>query len=198
MQTKRASVQFFERDDGKRWRSVGSSKDAVLGKNGLAWSWAHSRFAAKGEPTKKEGDGRTPVGFFTVGQAFGFASEKRRDYVTLKKGAHFCVDDPRSPLYNAVVPRADAGDAVSGEDMAKVPHYEQGLFLDYPTNRALQGGSCIFVHIWRAKESATVGCVALARHDVEEMQRWSAGKTTVMGILPEPAWRRLRPCLEGV
>lgn len=197
MSSASASVQYFERQNDGVWQPVGKKKSAILGRNGLGWSWAFKQFASSTEPIKKEGDGRTPAGFFSVGQAFGFASSGHGNYVHLKKGEHFCVDDPGSPYYGAIVSKEKAGKGVSGEDMAVISLYRQGLFLDYPANRETKGGSCIFVHVWRAKNKPTVGCVALAEDDVKDLQRWSAAKVTVMGILPEKAWPELRPCFPG-
>jgi D-alanyl-D-alanine dipeptidase len=96
-----------------------------------------------------------------------------------------------------VLPKANAGEA-SGEDMGLEPLYRQGLFVDYPTSAAHRGGSCIFVHVRRAQTAGTAGCVAMAEDDVRELQQWSAGKKTAIGILPESAWKTLRSCFPGI
>ena len=191
-----AQVQLYERPSGKRWRSVGAPKPAVLGKNGMAWSFAHEGLA-EGAPLKREGDRRTPAGVFALGKPFGFAESDMAGYVPLRLGEHYCVDDPASPHYNAVVTKAAAAGA-SGEDMAAMPLYRRGLFVDYPTSREAKGGSCIFVHSWRSKSSGTAGCVALGEADVEALQRWSAGGKTLIAILPQSAWERLRSCFPGL
>ncbi len=192
-----AQVRLFESRAGK-WHQAGAGKKAVLGGGGLAWSWTQERFAGKGEPVKKEGDRKTPAGFFSIAAPFGFAQSERKGYVRLAKGEHYCVDDPASPHYNSIVPKAKAGEGVSGEDMAAIPPYRKGLFLNYPTSREKRGGSCIFVHVWRTPSSPTSGCVALAEADVEDIQSWSANGATAIGIVPEPAWRRLRGCFPGL
>jgi L,D-peptidoglycan transpeptidase YkuD (ErfK/YbiS/YcfS/YnhG family) len=190
-----ATVRRFERNGGKDWRATGKPKPAVLGKNGMAWAWNYQQLSG-GARIKAEGDGRTPAGFFPIGKPFGFSSGPA-GYVRLAPGENYCVDDPASPHYNAVVTKAAAG-GVSGEDMGTVSLYRQGLFIDYPTNRALKGGSCIFLHTWRARSSGTSGCVALTQRDVEEVQRWSEGRKTVIGILPQSAWKTLRSCFPGI
>jgi L,D-peptidoglycan transpeptidase YkuD (ErfK/YbiS/YcfS/YnhG family) len=192
-----AKVQRFEKQ-GERWRAAdGRPKSASLGKNGMAWSWASKAYGLAGEPAKTEGDKRTPAGFFPIGKPFGFTPRDVPGYVTLRAGQHYCVDAPHSPYYNSVVPKASAGDA-SGEDMAAIPLYRQGLFVDYPANREAKGGSCIFVHVWRKKNAGTAGCVALAERDVMDMQRWSQAKPTVIGILPRGVWEKLRSCFPGL
>ncbi len=191
-----AKVQLFEKRGGN-WHPGGKRMAASLGGGGMAWSWASKSHAPAGEPIKSEGDKRTPAGFFTVGKPFGFSRRNLPGYVGLHPGQHYCVDDPHSPHYNTVIPKTSAG-AVSGEDMATIPLYRQGLFLAYPTNRDAKGGSCIFVHVWRRRNASTAGCVALAEHDVVAMQDWSQAKPTVMGILPKAAWNRLRSCFPGL
>jgi L,D-peptidoglycan transpeptidase YkuD (ErfK/YbiS/YcfS/YnhG family) len=191
-----ATVQFYERADGKSWKAVGKSKPAVLGKNGMAWSYS-SKLAPAGGRVKTEGDGRSPAGFFPLGAPFGFAPSGPAGYVQLKPGAQYCVDDPASPHYNQIVAKSAAGGA-NGEDMGAIPLYKQGLFVDYPTGRAEKGGSCIFVHIWRRKGVGTAGCVALAERDVKEMQRWSTGRKTLIGILPQSGWEASRSCFPGL
>jgi L,D-peptidoglycan transpeptidase YkuD (ErfK/YbiS/YcfS/YnhG family) len=191
-----AKVQRFEKQ-GKGWRAAGRAKAASLGKGGMAWSWASKAFATAGERVKAEGDKRTPAGFFPIGKPFGFTPRDVPGYVSLRTGQHYCVDDPNSPHYNSVVPKASAA-YVSGEDMATIPLYRQGLFVDYPSSREAKGGSCIFVHVWRKKNAGTAGCVALAERDVMDMQSWSRAKPTVIGILPASAWERLRSCFPGL
>lgn len=197
MDARKASVRYYTRVKGSSWKPNGKAKAAMLGKSGLGWSWAHEAFAGKGEPGKMEGDGRTPAGFFTVGSAFGFDAGTLPNYTVLKAGEHYCVDDPASPHYNTVLPKARAGNGVSGEEMARIGLYRQGLFLNYPTSARRKGGSCIFVHVWRASNKPTVGCVALAEANVREMQRWSAKAATLMAILPARAWEELRVCFPG-
>jgi D-alanyl-D-alanine dipeptidase len=191
-----AKVQLYERLEGKDWQAFGGPKAAVLGKNGMAWSWAHEELA-EGMPLKREGDRSTPAGIFALGKPFGFAESAAPGYVRLRPGEHYCVDDPASPHYNAIVTKAAAAGA-SGEEMAAMPLYRRGLFVDYPTSRERKGGSCIFVHSWRSRSSGTAGCVALQEADVEFLQRWSAGRKALIAILPQSALERLRSCFPGL
>lgn len=193
----RATLQLYERRAGDTWTASGEPKPAVLGKNGMAWSWAYAELA-EGAPLKREGDLRSPAGIFAIGKPFGFgAASALAGYVQLRAAEHHCVDDPASPHYNAVVTKAAAAGA-SSEEMAATPLYRQGLFIDYPTNREGKGGSCIFIHTWRSASSGTAGCVALAQSDVEALQQWSAAGKRVIAILPQRAWSRLRSCFPGL
>lgn len=198
MGSRTASAEFFERGKDGRWARTGDLRRAILGAKGLAWSWASKNLAPAGEPVKREGDRKSPAGFFSLGKPFGFSPRKGGNYTRLEKGEHYCVDDPDSPHYNSIIPRTKAEGAKGGEDMATIDQYREGLFIDYPTNRALKGGSCIFVHVWRGEGSATTGCVALQESDVVEMQQLSAKGNAIIGILPETAWKRLRHCFLGL
>jgi L,D-peptidoglycan transpeptidase YkuD (ErfK/YbiS/YcfS/YnhG family) len=189
-----AIVRSYQRGNDGRWIDREESKPAVLGRNGLAWSSAFRRYASEAEPIKREGDGRTPAGFFNVGRAFGFSQGRGAGYVRIQKGKHFCVDDPSSPYYNEILVRSKAGRGVSGEDMAAIPLYREGLFLDYPTNRKERGGSCIFIHVWKNKNATTIGCVALSENDVKDLQSRSASGAAIMGILPQKTWDTLKSC----
>jgi L,D-peptidoglycan transpeptidase YkuD (ErfK/YbiS/YcfS/YnhG family) len=191
-----ATLRLFRKQDG-RWQAAGKPKAAVVGTQGMAWSWASRAYATQGEPVKIEGDRRSPAGFFPVGKPFGFSPRGASGHTQLRPGEHYCVDDTASPHYNRIVRKAAAG-ASSGEDMGAIRLYRQGLFVDYPTSREAKGGSCIFLHVWRRRSAGTAGCVALAEADVTALQDWSQPGQTVIGILPKAAWERLRACFPGL
>lgn len=177
------------------WKQSGKSKPIVVGRKGLAWGWTAAAYAKSGEPLKREGDKRAPAGIFSVGQPFGTFDKQLQGFVRLKRGQHFCVDDTRSPHYGRIVPRKVAGKKTSGEEMAKISLYRQGLFVNYPPNAKKRAGSCIFVHVWRRPNSPTVGCVAASEADVGRLQKFASGNTTAIAILPETARARFGSCL---
>ncbi len=198
MKALRADAQLYERPvPGAPWMAAGAARRAVAGRAGLGWGPGHRGFQLPGEPVKAEGDGRSPAGFFPLGRPFGFGDDKG-DFLKLVPGECFCVDDPASPRYNAIVAEALAGPGISGERMWTVAQYRRGLLIGYPTDREARAGSCIFVHIWRSPDEGTAGCVALAESDVAELQRWSRPGTTAIGILPAIALPRFGLCLPGI
>jgi D-alanyl-D-alanine dipeptidase len=199
MDSRAATVQLIERPSREAaWSRVGEPMKSVVGYNGIGWAWPFAALAKDKEPSKREGDGRTPAGFFSVGQPFGFAAGTSADYVRLEKGRSFCVNDLRSPHYNTIMTKADAGAGTSGEDMALSSLYRRGIFVDYPTDRERKGGSCIFIHVWRSPESGTAGCVALDELDVRALQQWVGRKPTLLGIVPRAALSRMQACLPGL
>ncbi|MFO1183175.1 MAG: L,D-transpeptidase family protein [Bauldia sp.] len=191
-----AEMERFERvSPAAPWRRIGERWPVAVGLTGVGWGWSFAQYARPGEPLKKEGDKRTPAGFFRLGRPFGFDPAALRNYLRLEKDQAFCVDDLRSPAYNTIVPRAAAGPGTSGETMWTVSLYRRGIAVDFPTNRAAAGGSCIFVHIWRSWENGTVGCVALAEPNVAELQAWASAAETVLGVIPAAARARFADCL---
>ncbi len=175
------------------WQADGGPVSALIGRNGTAWSHAFRSYAAAGEPFKVDGDKRAPAGFFAIGRSFGFAPLKRAHYLHVEEGTT-CVDDPASPAYNSITSRTRVGWQVHGENMWRVPQYRRGLLVEYPTNRAAKGGSCIFIHIRKAGAAGTEGCVALAEPEVARLQNFSAGGA-VLAIVPRPALGRFAGCL---
>lgn len=152
--------------------------------NGFAWAKPFDeRCAAHGERLKKEGDGRTPGGLFWVGEPFG-SGPSLPPYVGLEPGRHFCVDDPLSPEYDHIVLRLPPG--TKGEDIAASRLYRRGLLVKYNGDRNTKSGSCIFIHVWSSERGRTLGCVALAEHDVADLQKRAAIGPTILAILPGP------------
>lgn len=191
-----AEMDRFERASPTApWRRVGERWPVAVGLTGVGWGWSFAQYARGGEPLKREGDKRTPAGFFKLGRPFGFEPAALRNYLRLEKDQAFCVDDLRSPAYNTIVPRAAAGPGTSGETMWTVSLYRRGIVVDYPTNRAAAAGSCIFVHVWRSWENGTVGCLALAEPNVAELQAWASAAEVVLGVIPAGARARFAECL---
>lgn len=190
------SVTLFERAGTAEPWQAGRRLTAVIGRKGFGWAWAHRDRTTTPAPIKREGDGKTPGGIFPLGSAFGFENSPLPGYLRLRPGREFCVSDAKSQSYNQILPEKPAGD-VEGEDMGATALYRQGLFIGYPSDAAERAGSCIFVHVWRSSSSPTAGCVALAQSDVEFVQRWSAGKSAHIAILPRAEAESLVTCLTG-
>ncbi|MGA7383565.1 MAG: L,D-transpeptidase family protein [Methylocella sp.] len=198
MTTFRATVRLFERASvDTAWSPAGIPGPAVVGLSGLAWGQPFRNFVRGGEPFKIEGDKRTPAGVYRIGRSFGFVASSRPDYLRLETGRTVCVDDPSSTTYNTIASRAELGSKIHGEDMRGVALYRRGLVVDYPTDAAHRGGSCIFVHIWRTSNRGTVGCIALPEARVEALQGFAEGGA-VIAILPLAALDRFDGCLPEV
>lgn len=177
------------------WTPVGALREAVVGLNGLAWGVAFRHLAKPGEPLKQEGDKRSPIGIYPLGASFGFDASARPGHVALEKDRHICVEDVRSPHYGRVVERSAIADGIKFDQMRAEPLYRSGLFVDYPPDAALKGGSCIFVHVWRKPGQGTAGCVALDEKDVTGLQDWASAAPTAIAIVTKQVASRFAGCL---
>ncbi len=195
MSTRFALMRRFERNRDGAWEPRGNATPSVVGSNGLGWGLTWRKAAGSGEPLKREGDGKTPAGIFRLGSAFGFGASSLPGYIHLRAGETFCVDEPASPHYSRIVPQRTAGPGTSGERMWSIPLYRLGFVIDYPTSGAERGGSCIFLHIWRSKETGTAGCVAMPEAAVAELHRFVGDSPAAIAILPEHALPAYASCL---
>ena len=194
METAKALLTRFTRTSTDTpWTQEGEVEPAVVGTAGLGWGAGFESYGGAGEPIKVEGDRRTPAGVFGLGASFGFAASLLPGHIVLRPNKAVCIDDVRSPHYNSIRTRADAG-SVSGEEMWRIPLYRSGIIVDYPTDREKRRGSCIFVHIWRSPNSGTAGCIAMPRTRVKALQSF-ASPGAVIAILPASTLSQFNGCL---
>lgn len=163
-----ARVSGWERNDsgpasgGAGWTQVINPVQAVIGRKGLA---------PRGE--KREGDGRTPSGTFALRRAFGYEKgvPTGLDYRVVTE-KDFWIDAPASPFYNQWV----TGDIpeVSHEMLRRQDDlYKYAIVIEYNTDPVVPGmGSAIFMHVWRAANKPTAGCVAMAETDLLRLLQW--------------------------
>ena len=175
-----AVLSVYERDDAQSpWRRVDEEIRAVVGRTGLAWGRGLVP-APEGGPRKREGDGKSPAGIFALSSAFGYAPARDVSWIRLPYHAANedveCVDDSRSRAYNRIVRRDTlaAPDWTSHEEMRRDDElYRLGVFVDHnAAPPAPQGGSCIFLHIWRGPGTPTIGCTAMDPRELEALLRW--------------------------
>ncbi|MFM8394098.1 MAG: L,D-transpeptidase [Acidobacteriota bacterium] len=153
----------------------------MVGKNGLAWAAELAGpMGKRTDPVKREGDGRSPAGAFTLGTAFGYAPEQVMgrlaiDYLQVTKH-HECVDDCQSRSYNQLVDgsRHPDRDWRSSEIMRRDDDfYRLGVVINYNLPKPIPcQGSCIFLHIWEGAGRGTVGCTAMAPEKMLEIVKW--------------------------
>ncbi len=171
----------FEREtDGQSWRAIGQPIPVALGRNGLAWGRGLHPQPQAGLPVKREGDGKSPAGVFTLSAVFGqIHTEEMKGlnmpYIYLKEGVE-CVDDSASLYYNRMVDR----DTVSQADWhssEKMWHpgiwYRLGVVVDHNRHPVKKGaGSCIFLHNWAEPGETTSGCTAMEPTHLKTIAFW--------------------------
>lgn len=197
----KGTLRAFERS-GSGWRQVGADHPVTLGRAGSAWGLGLHPVQAGG-PVKREGDGRSPAGIFSVGIAFGYhaAAVTGLDYQAMT-GSHYCMDVSNSPLYNRIVDASVVGEsAVAGstEPMRLDLHssgdqrYRLGFVIEHNPKAAPMGGSCIFAHLWKSPANSTSGCTAMEDRSMSALLPWlDRARRPVFALLPTAEYRRLQ------
>jgi len=147
------------RRTGHGWQRVFGPWAARIGRHGFA-------------PTglKREGDGRTPSGSFSLLFIFGAGANPgfRLRYQRLHPYDYW-DDDPASPRYNEWVDSRRASPGAGPEPM-DVSAYYNGVVIGYNTARTPGLGSAIFLHLNIG--IATSGCVTLPPGELLPLLRW--------------------------
>lgn len=197
-----ATMHRFERN-GAAWRAVGRPLPVTLGRSGLGMGRGLHGDTLRFDraPEKREGDGRSPAGFFAVRRQLAYAG---LDDVERIADITRCVEDGESAQYGRVLDATDAEVTWNGAENMLRPDglYERVLVVEHNTDAPVAGGgSCIFFHVWRAGDVPTAGCTAMSRETLEDVARWvSDGATLVQ--LPRAEYDAVRapwrlPTLEG-
>jgi D-alanyl-D-alanine dipeptidase len=194
-------LTYYERTSiHQPWHQVGQAIPVVVGKNGMAWGEEWINQSGK---IKQEGDGRSPAGIYSLGSAFGFASDSHAitqanwPYFPLKEST-ICVDDETSSYYNQLVDSATVSHwnpKTRGERMLHFsPQYTWGIVIQYNKNNKKGAGSCIFMHVWKNPSSqGTAGCVAMAQDHLIQLLRWlDPTKAPVIALFPRHVYLNLQ------
>ena len=193
-------MHMFDWREG-RWIARGSTTPVSIGRTGAAWGVG----LHETQPgiQKREGDGRSPAGMFSVGTAFGYSASVRSGlpYQAMTE-FDYCVDVNESPLYNRIVDSRKVGEAAvaqSTEPMRRDMHangdqrYKLGFVIDHNPHNVATRGSCIFAHLWGSKGQTTAGCTAMDEAAMGELMSWlDANKKPVFVLLPLTEYARLK------
>jgi D-alanyl-D-alanine dipeptidase len=190
-------LNFYERENGNlAWTPIQGPIPVVIGKNGLSWGIGLHPMNSE-LSYKKEGDGKSPAGIFSLGCAFGFAPHLKHlkiDYLPLNEFIE-AVDDPLSSYYNSIVDRREVTpDWQSSEKMFQEPLYQVGLTVhhNFPHPKAYRG-SAIFLHIWQNEHSGTAGCTAMSLENLNTVLSWlDPNKHPVLVQLPIHTYNELQ------
>jgi len=188
---------------GSSWQKTASFPVAIGG-NGLGWGIGlhDGTDSDPAEPGKSEGDGKSPMGVFELGQAYGYLPpevvDTRLPY-TQSDSDLVCIDDAENEYYNMVVNIREKGlntaHLPSHEEMVRRDSlYKFTVFVEHNTESAEKGaGSCIFLHLWGGEDSHTAGCTAMAEPDMVKLLSWlDPEKRPVLVQLTRKNYKRLR------
>ena len=132
-----------------------------IGKNGVTFN-------------KQEGDGKTPLGLYDIGFAFGTEDLEGKisyQYRKITENSYW-VDDINSDKYNQWVELNGIKEWNSAEHLIEFPvQYKYGLVIEYNTKNIIKNaGSAIFLHV--AKNLYTAGCIAIKEEDMLRVLKW--------------------------
>lgn len=145
---------------GSAWKQVFASPfPGVVGKFGLTPA-----------QDKKEGDKKTPMGLYSLGEVFSpqpIAVKMDFKYITSDDKY---IDDSNSEYYNTWV---TGPTNARHENMSDSDLYKLGVIINYNINPVTKGaGSAIFIHTWNSFDRYTTGCVALDENNLLSIVRW--------------------------
>ncbi|PCI60220.1 MAG: hypothetical protein COB35_09910 [Gammaproteobacteria bacterium] len=169
----------FEKKAGQ-WQLISKENPVTVGKNGLAWGLGfHTKQQGQ---YKKEGDGKAPAGIFSLGEAFGYLKSIKTGLPYQQMSANdYCIDVNGSPYYNQLVDKTKVGElAIKGstEPMRRDIHvngdirYRKGVVVKHNQQNISGQGSCIFMHVWKAKGVPTSGCTAMPENTITGLLEW--------------------------
>jgi len=150
----------------RTWRRTSEGRYVQVFPPVLAW------VGVNGVRPTHEGLGRTPVGIFTLTEAFG----NQPDNGTRLPYVHVGPDDwwdenPSSSRYNRLVVSSvsPGGDSENLYDAGLA--YAHAVVINYNTNPVVRGaGSGFFLHV--SFGSPTEGCVAIREDRLDQIMRW--------------------------
>lgn len=156
----KAQVQLQELD-GANWKNV-QTYEAVIGKNGTGKT--------------KEGDGKTPIGAYSLGTAFGWGEALPNLQYPFKRvtSNDYWIDDVKSKDYNKwVTYSGNPSQRWNSFERMNHPLYKYGVVIRYNEDPIIAGkGSAIFLHMKNSTTKYTLGCIALNEQDLITLIKW--------------------------
>ena len=154
-----AWLQAWTKAPGGGWLKYGSGTTAHVGSDGLTWSPSESKSA-------------TPVGSFTLTQAFGY-------YANPGTGLSYFQTTPADwwistagAQYNTHQRCSSCGYGPPDEQLYyETPYYNYAVVINTPSGAAAYPhGSAFFLHV--TDGNPTAGCVAIAQSRLVPLMRW--------------------------
>lgn len=150
-----AELTVYEAKDGK-YNSIYTCP-AVIGKNG---------------PGKHaEGDTKTPLGTWVVGEAYGIKENPGAllPYTVVTEDMYWCATGNHGKKYNQLIYKSQEPNADYSEDEHLIDYpgvYDYFIDLGYNKGCAPYVGNAIFLHVWRNPNHPTGGCVAVSEESM--------------------------------
>jgi L,D-peptidoglycan transpeptidase YkuD (ErfK/YbiS/YcfS/YnhG family) len=164
--TVEAQSPLSERAVLRTWRLASDGRYVQVFPPVLAW------VGVNGVRPTHEGLGRTPVGIFTMTQAFGNQADNGTRLPYVRVGPDDWWDEnPASPHYNRLVVSSVSPGGGSENLYDAGIAYAHAVVINYNMNPVVKGaGSGFFLHV--SFGAATEGCVAIPEGQLDQVMRW--------------------------
>lgn len=138
----------------------------------------YSGIAAPG--AKREGDGKTPSGVFSLTSGFGVNAKPSAfsGAYTRVSQDHVWVDGNAKNGYNTLKRKSDG---YKGESMYQTPAYNYGQVVNYNPKNTPGKGSGIFLHV-NTGSGKTAGCVSVPQSQLLKIFAWEGSSHTQIAI----------------
>lgn len=169
----KADLQAYEKEQGI-WTEIFDNISVNIGRSGLAWGKGLIAFSSSPhDPVKKEGDGKSPAGLFSLKSFFGYEKRSFNFAYLQVSSSTLCIDESASTLYNHVIQREDPSEFKSFEYMRREDDlYKLGIIVGHNQEGLKRGGSCIFIHIQKEDDASTAGCTAMKEEELLRLMKW--------------------------
>lgn len=163
-----ATLTIYQAQGGKYVEVF--SCEALVGKNG---------------PGKQsEGDVKTPLGTWTIGEAYGIKEDPgcKVPFTQITDDMYWCATGSNGLKYNTLLYKSDDPDNDYSEDEHLIDYpirYAYLLDLGYNAPGAPYAGNAIFLHCWKEPDYPTGGCVAVSEESMIEILRIVTPGTSV-------------------
>ena len=163
-----ATLQAWRKAPGGGWLRVGTAITAHIGADGMSRSPSEWRSA-------------TPIGSFTLTQAFGADSNPGTQLPYFQTTAADWWISQSGPLYNTHQRCSSRCGFTQGDPNEhlryETPYYNYAVVIDYNTRNAPGGvrqgaGSAFFLHVYPPGTGPTAGCVAVPQARLIPIMRW--------------------------
>lgn len=163
-----AELTVYQAKDGKYEKLF--SCDALVGKNG---------------PGKQsEGDTKTPLGTWEIGNAYGIKDNPgtKIPFTKVTDDMYWCATGSNGKKYNTLLNKKDDPNNDYSEDEHLIDYpIRYAYFLDMGYNKAgaPYAGNAIFLHCWKEPNYPTGGCVAVSEKNMVKILKTITPGTSV-------------------
>lgn len=150
-----AELTLYQANGGKYEKVF--SCPALIGKNGAG--------------KQSEGDVKTPLGTWTVGEAYGIKDDpgSKLPFTKVTDDMYWCATGSNAKKYNQLIYASQEPDVDHSEDEHLIDYpIRYAYFLDMGYNKACApyAGNAIFLHCWLNEDRYTGGCVAVSEESM--------------------------------